>query len=270
MKWFFQQVVLFYLHHNKKAGNAMRLFAENAEEMENFVRHCGVKPDKNYLYAHKKASRALEAAWDLTSPDYQYGAFFEKPHVLVFTPEKLIIQKIDDTFGKGEYGHGALRIPCKEISNFDTYTADGNHYVSFTYQEKAFEYYLAENFGGTASYDPINYEHLLSNHFYGLLKNSLHTPAEKDEHPAVKAMKKYIFGFSSLYFIFVAFTVLQVFKIRNGVALAIACPPFFATFLAKLISRNLAKWEKKDYILAVLFWILEGISIILFLKLLLQ
>lgn len=145
----------------------MGILGESKAQMEAIVRQLGYEPDGNYLLAYNRLNNvAKTGAYLLFNPPFLGLAMAEKAHVIIFTPEALIIHRLKKK--------GLTQVfPAGEIQDFRA--RDGaNHstVIDFKHGGDAFSFYSYKDFSVRYKYAAENLAQLTANRFMGYAKEN--------------------------------------------------------------------------------------------------
>ncbi len=143
-----------------------QLYIDNDDDVQAFVRSCGVTSDDNYVLVHRrttgwKAVLALASSYHPERFDEELSTH-EPFSIIIFTPEEIIIQAV------GDDSVPARRIPTQQLQDFGYQLITDQHTFHFTVAGKREDYYAFTDSRQSPAYTSYNFEALVTNQFYGL------------------------------------------------------------------------------------------------------
>ncbi|WP_390410486.1 hypothetical protein [Lacticaseibacillus jixiensis] len=144
----------------------MGILSESQDQMEAIVRALGYEPDGNYLLAYNRLNNvAKTGAWLFFKPpllDLALAA--EKRHVIIFTPEALVIHRLKK--------NGLTQVfSANEITDFQVRDgANKSIVIDFTHGGNKFSFYTYKDFSMRLKYAANNLVQLSASHFMGYAK----------------------------------------------------------------------------------------------------
>ncbi|WP_155288055.1 hypothetical protein [Lacticaseibacillus zhaodongensis] len=140
--------------------------AESKAQMEAIVRQLGYEPDDNYLLAYNRLNNVAKAGIYILLQQPWIGlAMSEKEHVIIFTPEAIVIHRLKK--------NGQTQVfPANEIENFRVRDgANKSVVIEFTHGSDSFSYYSYKDFSMRNKYVAENLAKLTANNFGGYAKD---------------------------------------------------------------------------------------------------
>lgn len=139
---------------------------ETIVEIEAFIHEIGEKSNQNYFIAEKSWRPEFQLRGNGAS---LWSFFSRKPHLLIFTSDKLVIFDYESKKSEDKISH----IPIKEIQYFqiEKLTPFLEYCISFTVDKKYYFYIDSiESLFNSTEFSYQNFRHLYSKKFNGLLK----------------------------------------------------------------------------------------------------
>lgn len=137
------------------------------QEYENCIRSLGIVPNHNYLVLWRGPTPTLYTIFR-TNPTYR--VLGNKLYLLIFTNQNIIFKNIDPDSNNSKI----MTIKHDDVTNFTVHDLVFNYYTCISFEtNKKYYFYIDVNsvFSSEESnYSTVNFNLLLENNFYGLLK----------------------------------------------------------------------------------------------------